>query len=158
MCKLRQRLSLRRVQSSTSVEFILSSCLLRIILHSRTNHVAGYVFLYCKIVFLCGTNAAGNFQLDVTLAVLLETVFSLCVTHTSPHRLQVSHIDLHNRCNGQCANDSARCMQPAKQPDGKSLDTALAYSEGIVQGIVEIFIVLYYYVGRSLRPVGVSLV
>jgi hypothetical protein len=73
MCKLRQRLPLKRVQSSTSVEFILSSCLLRVILHSKIKPVAGNVFIYCKIVFMCGTNAAGNFQHDVAMAVRLET-------------------------------------------------------------------------------------
>jgi hypothetical protein len=36
-------------------------------------------------------------------------------------------------------------MQPAKQRDGKSLDSALVYSKGIVQAVVEIFILLYYH-------------
>jgi len=31
-------------------------------------------------------------------------------------------------------------VQPAKQPDGNSPNTALVYSEGIVQADVEIFI------------------
>ena len=33
-------------------------------------------------------------------------------------------------------------MQPAKQPDGNALNTALVCSEGILQAVVEIFIAL----------------
>jgi hypothetical protein len=83
MWKLHQRLSLRRVQSSTSVEFILSSCLLRVIVHSKINLLLGTFSYFIKLFSRVGTDIAGNFQLYLTVAVLLETVYLVCVTQKS---------------------------------------------------------------------------
>jgi hypothetical protein len=133
MWNLRQRLSLRRVQSSTSVEFILSSCLLRVFVYCKINLLLGTFSYFVKLFSCVGTNSrkfsARRYDGGSSRNCLP------CVSHRSLHRLQVSHVDLHNRCNGQCANDSARawCVQPAKQADGNSLNTALVYGEGIVQ-------------------------